>query len=317
MRLARALAEEGLPAAALPATSYARPISPMDLCGLWMAEYGVHGPEVVEVALAASADSHSRRHNGHSGHHGGHHLPNNGSVACAGVLHARKLTGDVHVPAGELSWLATLPRWVGATGGVAQGASVPAAMQVAEAGYRNAQMVDGSLTVADEASLVLSLSLDDSSAAAANAANAAGGAAAGGADGGDPPRRSTMTFSRAHPRQEWLVDPSARGALLPPPSASASATTTARVGWGPATRRRLGLPAAADGDGGAESKREVEEEAERRAALAGSTSPASLWARMLHDLETREEAGSARARFWEDVAVGLGEASEAARGRAP
>ena len=85
-----------------------------------------------------------------------------------------------------------------------------------------------------------------------------------------------MTFSRAPPRGLWFVDPWSRGALLPP------ATCFAAL-------RHLGLGDSPD----------------TRSVWTGSIRPPQVWARMLRNLQSREEKGSPEARFWEDCAFGL------------
>ena len=86
----------------------AEPLRAADLCGLFVANYGGHGPEVVHVALTGE-----------------------------GALEATKVTGDSNVPAGEVTWHATLDS------GVARGSALVADVQVADSGFENARRVRG------------------------------------------------------------------------------------------------------------------------------------------------------------------------------
>lgn len=96
------------------------------LCGLWVADYHSHGPEVVEVTLRrreGEGEGGGGKGGGEvsgevSGEVGGK-IPGEGGGEGEGwsspslhtshtTLEARKLTGDPFVPAGELSWSAVL-----------------------------------------------------------------------------------------------------------------------------------------------------------------------------------------------------------------
>ena len=74
----------------------------VDLNGRWVGRYGPHGDEVVEISHEGNA------------------------------VVARKVTGDPNVPAGEVTFRATLEGW----GGPGEG-------RIAERGFANARFVPG------------------------------------------------------------------------------------------------------------------------------------------------------------------------------
>lgn len=109
-------------------------LEPADLAGLFVAGYGPHGPEVVEVKLRARAAVAG----------GGHELV------------ATKLTGDANVPAGQRSWAMALP--VENAGPIAPGSVLPARVQVADTGFVNARDVPASLEVQSKCTMLLRMS---------------------------------------------------------------------------------------------------------------------------------------------------------------
>ena len=265
------------------AASAGESISAQSLCGLWIADYGPHGPEVVEVSLEQQQQQDGAEDGGGGGAPG----------APGTTLRAIKLTGDPHVPAGELTWRAQLTAAVAAAAAtepprVAVGAKLPAQMRVAEEGLANARLVPGELLVAGETQLLLGMGGDvgggggESGESGEGGDGKAGGAADDAGEGGERKSREsrgareTMAFSRAPQSALWFVDPWCRGALLPPPYCFAAL-------------RQLGLGDAPD----------------TRSEWTGSIRPARVWARMLRNLQSREEPGSPEALFWEDVAFGL------------
>jgi len=165
------------PAGAAESAGGARPkgvpvrVVPIELEGTWRAEYGIHGTEVVEVRLVS------------------------------GRLEARKLTGDPHVPAGELTWIAQVSDAEGdaAVGKSTAPISLPlvcdASVQVAEEGFVNARMADCQLELISADAMMLRV------------------------DGGP------MIFTRAPDDGLWFVDPFDGGRLLPPEAAAGMLTT--------------------------------------------------------------------------------------------
>jgi regulator of sirC expression with transglutaminase-like and TPR domain len=141
-----------------------------DLHGLYVATYGPHGPEVVEVAGPADGES--------------------------GDLVACKITGDLNVPAGQQTWLASLGQPIGdridgANAAISPGDVLPAQVQVAEAGFVNTRLVDASIEVKSASMMVLSIADDG--------------------EGEQPP----LIFHRCSADQLWFVDAFSRGQVLP------------------------------------------------------------------------------------------------------
>ena len=153
----------------------AAPLAPADLAGLYVAGYGPHGPEVVEICLGCRSNA----------------------VGGAHEIVATKITGDEHVPAGQQSWSATLPPAASADANaptVELGAMLPARVQVAEVGFINARDVPATIEVRAHSTLVLKMAEGDAAGA---------------------PSAPPLLFRRCDARDLWLIDAFKSGQLLP------------------------------------------------------------------------------------------------------
>lgn len=158
-----------------------------------MATYGSHGLEVIEVTVAPCAA-------------GGYELV------------GTKLTGDVHVPAGQQSWAAAIGVSDGqcdeGTSPVLQlGDTLAASVQVADYGFADPRRVGGELKLTSRSALLLTIG-DEASAEDAEAAN----------DG------ESLLFRRCAADALWFVDAFNGGRLLP---AAALRHTLSRAGLPP------------------------------------------------------------------------------------
>ena len=164
-------------------------LSAADLHGLFWANYGAHGPEVVEVA-----------EDGCNG----------------GGLVATKITGDVNVPAGQRSWSVAVPmaaadeQEAGRAGHeitpgeirrISIGDKLPAMVQVADAGFRDAREVEATMEVRSASTILLQI--------AADAEEDHGGAPA------SAPPPAPLLFQRCEARDLWFIDAFDKGKLLP------------------------------------------------------------------------------------------------------
>ena len=160
-----------------------------DLHGLFWANYGAHGPEVVQVA-----------EDGCNG----------------GGLVATKITGDVNVPAGQRSWSVAVPmaaadeQVAGRAGHettpgeirrISIGDKLPAMVQVAGAGFRDAREVEATMEVRSASTILLQI--------AADAEEDHGGAPA------SAPPPAPLLFQRCEARDLWFIDAFDKGKLLP------------------------------------------------------------------------------------------------------
>ena len=310
------------------------------LCGLWVADFGPHGPEVVETRVLDRGEGLT--------------------------LTATKLTGDPHVPAGEMSWevrlsprrqetrfvrrpprptrFAVAPREEAAEV-IPLGTALPALVQVAEAGFIEPRLVSATL----EARLATAAAHADGGGSGGQGAGSAGGEAEaeaeaeaaaeteakvdgsgeglGGAtgkvavegegraageltltltiDGAAGAAGAPLVFSRADETALWFVDPWARGALLPPSACEAALT---HVGV-PLAEQAGGTDAIPPTRVWARMLRnlQVTHEHELRTTTfvyLTQTRPLGICTRVLSN-QVREPRGSAEARFWEDAGVGL------------
>lgn len=172
------------------------PLCARQIGGLFVANYGPHGPEIVDVRLASSD-------------RGGE-----------SQLIATKLTGDAHVPAGQRSWAATLAARATSTAGEAAalpaldpGTKLDARVQVAGEGFTDPHDVSASVEVRSADTLVLTMAAGDA-AAKSDAATVAAMATA--TVTAKPDAAQTLLFRRCSPAQLWLVDAFSQGKLVPP-----------------------------------------------------------------------------------------------------
>ena len=246
------------------------------LCGLWVADFGPHGPEVVETRVLDRGEGLT--------------------------LIATKLTGDPHVPAGEMTWevqlspretrfarrpprptrFAVAPRAEEAEV-FPLGTALPALVQVAEAGFVEPRLVSATLEARVALATAHSGGGGSGGQGAAGAAGAGGEAVADGSgeglgevageaageseggaageltltltiDGAAGAAGAPLIFSRADEAALWFVDPWARGALLPPSACEAALT-------------HVGVPLAEQAGG------------------TTAIPPTRVWARMLRNLQ--------------------------------
>ena len=182
-------------AAELGAESSPRQSDEASLCGLSVANFASHGPEVVEVLHTNTLNEISGL-GGAGGGGGGGCGGGKGSGGGGGVgLEAIKLTGDPFVPAGQVTWRTEV-----APASTAHHQRLRARLQVADLGFANARMLLAEVEVCPAAPVV-------------------------GSDGA--PRHedvsllvhhenSSTLFSRCDDSAQWYIDPCAAGKLLPP-----------------------------------------------------------------------------------------------------
>ena len=275
-------------------------LSASELCGLWVAHYASHGPEVVSVSLHGAAGGAGGGEAGGGGAGGevacgggGGGGDGDGEVGGGSFLEAIKVTGDAFVPAGQRTWLAHLE---GGRGGgsrgvptVARGSTLACEVHVADHGFNNPRTVRGAVEVRSAASLLLTMGEDDrerewrkveevAAEAVAAASSAGGGSAGGGGAGSDgtADEASSMLFTRCTDSALWFIDPFAEGKLLPP-------TTCKHF------LSRAGLPDNA------------------HYLYLTPIAPERVWARMARNISMfhRKERRSDEAGFWDNLGLGL------------